>query len=403
MFAPDPISATGSASSHIGSQALPSAVITHTSPAGREGPVFSQHDIVDQAIERLEWLQPNFVKAQREKLEQVVLWAVAYEAEINNTLIRNASPQDMSGSIHERRHRALAMSGSHELIEAIRREVQAHETKPDPYSGSVKSHEQLAEQASQRLAELTTPLSSEELKDFHSSILWALAMETETNNLFLQDGEGKEIRDCLLHRIRPALVVTHANGETIRECINTKFWTEWFPGLDNDHRTLREVYNTLPGFPPEKVPAIVRKYENPESPDALPGAVSLLRHDLIHILLGRGLLDQDEAFVIGFTMGTAKEGLTEKHVGKFKAILHAKYPEPYRIAEEDLIAFDLGVRTGREMGIKDLYKFPIEDFMDLTIGEMREKLGISTARLREIYREEASLIPNTLETARLPI
>ena len=56
-------------------------------------------------------------------------------------------------------------------------------------------------------------------------------------------------------------------------------WSDWSPGLDNDHMTLSEVMATLPGDDPEAIPEIIRKYENPASPDALPGAVALERHD----------------------------------------------------------------------------------------------------------------------------
>jgi len=37
------------------------------------------------------------------------------------------------------------------------------------------------------------------------------------------------------------------------------------------------------------------------------GAVDLKRHDDIHLALGRGLLPKDEAFAIGFTMGTSNK------------------------------------------------------------------------------------------------
>ncbi|MEM9140867.1 MAG: hypothetical protein AAGB15_13660, partial [Pseudomonadota bacterium] len=74
-------------------------------------------------------------------------------------------------------------------------------------------------------------------------------------------------------------------------------WNEWSPGLDTDDMTVRQVLATMPRSDPNDVPAIVRKYENPESPDRLPGAISLDRHDCLHVILGRGLHVQDEAFI----------------------------------------------------------------------------------------------------------
>jgi hypothetical protein len=42
-------------------------------------------------------------------------------------------------------------------------------------------------------------------------------------------------------------------------------------------------------------------------------------HDCMHVILGRGLLNQDEAFVIGFTMGSARK-ITEQHATEYLRI-----------------------------------------------------------------------------------
>ena len=46
--------------------------------------------------------------------------------------------------------------------------------------------------------------------------------------------------------------------------------------------------------------------ENPKSPISLTGAIDLYNHDIIHILLDRGMAVRDEAMVIGFTMGNSE-------------------------------------------------------------------------------------------------
>lgn len=43
--------------------------------------------------------------------------------------------------------------------------------------------------------------------------------------------------------------------------------------------------------------------ENPDSPLPFAGKIDLYRHDCLHLLLERGLSVEDEAFVVGFTMG----------------------------------------------------------------------------------------------------
>ena len=57
----------------------------------------------------------------------------------------------------------------------------------------------------------------------------------------------------------------------------------------------------------ENIPLIIKLVENPNynTSKLFGGAVDLFTHDCVHVLLGRGLLVKDEAFVIGYTMGYA--------------------------------------------------------------------------------------------------
>src|SRR5262245_53610248 len=82
--------------------------------------------------------------------------------------------------------------------------------------------------------------------------------------------------------------------------------SRWNPGLDDPERSLASIYQSMPGNLVGAIPWLVKLLENPKSPLAFPGAIDLFGHDCIHILLGRGLLPQDEAFVIGFTMGSSR-------------------------------------------------------------------------------------------------
>jgi hypothetical protein len=179
-------------------------------------------------------------------------------------------------------------------------------------------------------------------------------------------------------------------------------YQDWAPGLENGDLTLRDVRASLPGNMPAEISPIVKLFENPCSPLALRGAVSLERHDCIHILLGRGLTNQDEAFVIGFTMGTAKT-LTLLEVALFRFLARFVYPAGYRLTREEARAFDLGVEAGRAMGVRRLYSFPLEQHMSESVGALRRRLGVDLARLREFYRRERDAIPGTLASARLPV
>ena len=179
-------------------------------------------------------------------------------------------------------------------------------------------------------------------------------------------------------------------------------WHRWTPGFDNDTLSLGEIYDSLPGDDPGAIHLYVRLFENPDSPVAFPGAVSLERHDCIHILLGRGLLAQDEAFVIGYTMGTCR-AIQSWQVWSFKQLARRLYPGIYRMRGSDVIAFDLGFNLGQGSLRQDLAEFPFERHMETPLGELRRMLDVHRDQLRAAYRTERLLLPDTEESRRLPL
>jgi hypothetical protein len=179
-------------------------------------------------------------------------------------------------------------------------------------------------------------------------------------------------------------------------------WKQWNPGLGNDKKTLRQVYGTLPGDKSDDMDLMVKLIENPKSPYAMTGAISLQDHDCAHILLGRGLLPQDEAFVIGYTMGSAGKKISREEVKLFKMISSKLYPDVYRFRDSDLIAYDLGFAYGQKAK-KPLYDFDFMKHLDKTVGELRTMFGIDAKKLKKIFAREQKRIPGTKESARLPL
>ncbi len=193
-----------------------------------------------------------------------------------------------------------------------------------------------------------------------------------------------------------------ASGARRDSFTDTDHWLAWYPGLSNGHLTIQDVMDTLPAAGPMDIPWIVRLLENPESWIRFRGAVSLEDHDVLHILLGRGLQDQDEAFVVGFAMGTAKRASWfQKRVLRW--VLSRLYPEPYRVPTNLLPAFDLGVECGMKTGCKDLYKMSLHELVSLPLTEARAQCGIQLSVLQEFYRLEQEIIPMTIASVRLPV
>lgn len=191
------------------------------------------------------------------------------------------------------------------------------------------------------------------------------------------------------------------NGQLRESFTETDSWLAWYPGLGSPSRTVKEVIESMPAAPDIAIPRVVKLFENPGSWLRFRGAIDLDDHDVLHVLLGRGLQDQDEAFVLGFAMGTSKRvGWIERRV--FKFILARLYPEPYKIPAYLHPAFDLGIECGKETGVKDLFKLPLNNLTQMTLAEARERIGIEPEVLRRFFRLEQQQIPSTIASMRLP-
>ena len=190
--------------------------------------------------------------------------------------------------------------------------------------------------------------------------------------------------------------------ETHKAGIEKLPWWGWNPGLDNGDHQLGDVLGSMPSVDADAIPWQIKFLENPSSKFALPGAITLARHDAIHVLLGRGLRAQDEAFVIGFTMGATKvlRGWQEAF---FAFATKYFYPKPYNFTDDDINALKLGFGAGAASKAVRLERFPFEDHHDKTVDEVRKIVGISLPELHAYYRKEALLTADSKESRRLDL
>jgi hypothetical protein len=180
----------------------------------------------------------------------------------------------------------------------------------------------------------------------------------------------------------------------------------WRVPLGETRRTVRELHDELASFGLEQhdVPFLVQLIENPRydlpGVDIFNGATDLARHDRIHILLGRGLMAKDEAFVIGFTMGsTDRVSQTEEQLfGFFSRYL---YPRRYRFSESDFRVFRDAVRLGFISDCQRLDRADFEAILDLSPSEARKALGIEERLLRAYFEIEKRRYPDSPESQRL--
>lgn len=175
---------------------------------------------------------------------------------------------------------------------------------------------------------------------------------------------------------------------------------EWNPGLD-DAVTLRAAYDAMPGDDASAIPWYVRLLENPASPVALPGAIDLFGHDCVHILLGRGTLPPDEAFVLGVTMGAAGR-LRPWQQRVYAGCARRLYRGVFRFSRTDRLVFDVAVEFARHSGIRPLHRAPWRSLLDRPLGDIRSRLGVDTRQLTAVYESERTLWPRSPAAQRLP-
>jgi hypothetical protein len=148
----------------------------------------------------------------------------------------------------------------------------------------------------------------------------------------------------------------------------------------SDSMTLREAVEALGGFDQSDVPWQIWLMEDPDSPIALPGKISLFNHDCLHVLLGRGFSNEDEAFVVAFTMGN-DQATAWYHVTIFKLISLYFYPIKYRFSWDQMKSFEQGYRLGELSAIKNLNSRNIWIYANETVAHVRQLLLIDIVAL----------------------
>jgi len=182
-------------------------------------------------------------------------------------------------------------------------------------------------------------------------------------------------------------------------------WREWFVGL-NCEATLEEILHSASHVAAgaEDIPLIIQLVENPKFDfpgiTVFNGAVDLHTHDCIHALLGRGLLPHDEAFTIGFTMGSTNR-VTSTEEKLFTLAAKYLYPGPYKFDDDDIEIFKDAIRLGYISDCQPLNQVDYTPYMSQPISEVRQALGLEVDLLRAYYRIEQKRYPDAEESLRL--
>jgi len=183
-------------------------------------------------------------------------------------------------------------------------------------------------------------------------------------------------------------------------------WRTWQVPLSRGDLTLAEGYESLQeiGMEQRDIPLIVQLVENPRfdlpGVEIFSGAADLRKHDLLHIVLGRGLLPKDEAFVLGFTMGSTNR-VSEAEERLFTLIARYLYPKTYRFGDEDVAVYKDAVRLAYISDCRALAEVDFERMLEWPLGRIRAEVGVEEDLLRSYFAIEARRYPNSTESQRL--
>ena len=150
------------------------------------------------------------------------------------------------------------------------------------------------------------------------------------------------------------------------------------------HLTLKDCLPILNGDEQSDIPFMVRLLENPESIFPLPGKINLYNHDCLHILLDRGISLFDEAFVVGFTMGSDLK-TNRFHLAVFKFLSNLLYPQQYKFNQKQFKLFDLAFNYGRKLKVKNLNQVDFKAYEERTVGELRKLWGINLEEVKQCF------------------
>jgi len=176
--------------------------------------------------------------------------------------------------------------------------------------------------------------------------------------------------------------------------------------LSNKSITLKEALKVMheSSSAPSDIPWIVRLVENPKLDfpgiRVFNGAVDLYTHDCIHLILGRGMMPKDEAFVIGFTMGSTNS-VFNFEMFLYRFVTEYLYPKPFKFTKDEHMIFDIAVNLGHVSNSTPLNEVDFKSMEELTLEEIRIKLGIEKNYLQHAYQLEQSMFATDEQCTRL--
>lgn len=179
----------------------------------------------------------------------------------------------------------------------------------------------------------------------------------------------------------------------------------WHIPFHEDGISLRAALSTMPSpVIPEEMPLMLRLHRDPNL-SFLGQLVSRAgldqhQHDCIHLLLGRGLLPMDQAFVLGFTIGCSTKSSIPEHRLQGEVGRHF-YKNVSLFDEAESAVFREGIKLAYLCCCVPLENFDFTPWYDQTLLQLRKATGIDPELVMAYYAIEKHRYPHSLASQRL--
>jgi len=180
---------------------------------------------------------------------------------------------------------------------------------------------------------------------------------------------------------------------------------DWHIPYHQDSQSLQIALASMPQ-PAEQVelPMMLRLQRDPSLSflGQLVFRAGMNRHqnDCIHILLGRGLLDLDQAFVLGFTLGSSKKGSVPEH-RLYGEVGRHFYNNTQLFSEAESIVFKDAIKLAYLSFCAPLDTFDFTPWYEHSLRQLREAIGLETELMNAYFAVEKHRFPHAVASQRL--
>jgi hypothetical protein len=139
------------------------------------------------------------------------------------------------------------------------------------------------------------------------------------------------------------------------------------------------------GDPQSSIPFWIWLLENPQSPISLPGKIDLFNHDCLHVLFGLEKSPEDEAVVLGLTLGSEPK-FNRFHMLIFKFFSRFIYPGVFKFNKHDLKILDQAYLYARNQKLPNfsLIEFRQKIYQNASLDILRKLLKIKLEEVKNL-------------------